>query len=383
MAYFSYLKKDYLLDPNIIFLNHGSFGSTPGPVMRSYQKWQLELETQPVEFLGRRADNLLYQSRTELATFLHAEALDLVYIPNATQGINIVARSLHLHPGDIILTSDHEYGAMDRTWRFLSKKSGFEYKQIHISTPIPSDDKILDIFCQNFSPNVKVLFLSHITSPTATIFPIQAICKAAREVGILTVIDGAHAPGQIPLDLSTLGADFYTGNLHKWLCAPKGSAFLWVDKHSQPLIEPLIISWGFECDQPGDSPFIDLLQWTGTRDISPFLAVTDAIRFQKENDWPVIQQRCHDKAAAAEKRLCRVTGLPSIYISPNQFAQMFSILLPVHQDIQILKSSLYEQYRIEVPVINWNGKSLLRVSVQAYNSDEDLTKLEQALRNLL
>ena len=383
MANFSTLKKDFLLDSSIVYLNHGSFGATPRPVFDSYQNWQRLLETQPVDFLGRRSDNLLYQSRTELATYLDADPMDLVYISNATQGVNIVARSFQLHPGDIVLSSNHEYGAMDRTWRYLAERDGFEYKTIEIPTPIPSDSEIVDLFFKQFNPHTKILFLSHITSPTAVIFPVHLLCKAAREKGILTVIDGAHAPGQIPLDLSNLEADFYIGNLHKWLCAPKGSAFLWANRAFQHLIEPLIVSWGYESENPSNSHFIDLLQWTGTRDISAFLAVPDAIRYQQEHNWSSISHLCHEKAIEAESSLTEITAQISIYSNSDQFGQMFSFFLPDRINLSNLKSILYDQFKIEVPLMNWNNRYVMRVSLQAYNSDEDIQYLEKVITQLL
>lgn len=383
MTGFSNYKNEFLLDPEVIFLNHGSFGATPSPVFDSYQRWQRELESQPVEFLGRMADDLLYQSRAELATFLHANPLDLVFVPNATHGINIVARSLDLRPGDIVLTSDHEYGAMDRTWRFLATEKGFTYQAVPVSLPFPSPDELVSLFESHLSTKVKVLYLSHITSPTAVIFPIRELCEMAHQYGILSVVDGAHAPGQIPLDLETLGADFYTGNLHKWLCAPKGSAFLYASKNRQSLLKPLIVSWGYESETPSGSPYIDLFQWAGTRDISPFLAVPDAIRYREERNWPALIDTLHARAVTAEMELCDLTGMPSIYTSSDQFQQMFAVRLPDRVDYLRFKADLYNRFKVEVPTIQWNGMNFLRVSLQAYNSDEELFALYEAIMILL
>ncbi len=323
------IRSQFLLDPNVIFLNHGSFGATPRPVFECYQRWQLELERQPVEFLGRRASDLLRISRAALANYLGTAEDNLVYITNATTGVNIVARSLHLKPGDEVLASDHEYGAMDRTWRFLSQKQGFRYINQPVRTPIASITDFVDQFWQGVNSQTRVIYLSHITSPTAIIFPVKEICDRARQAGILTVIDGAHAPGQIPLDLDALGADFYTGNLHKWLCAPKGSAFLFARPDVQPLLEPLVISWGWESDHPGPSHFIDILEWAGTRDLAAFLAVPEAIRFQMDHDWEFVRARCHNLAAATQQRIAKLTGIPPLHPdSPAWFAQMGAASLP-------------------------------------------------------
>jgi isopenicillin-N epimerase len=210
------LRRLFLLDPEIVFLNHGSFGATPQPVFAVYQSWQRELERQTVEFLGRRATDLMAESRAVLADYLGTQRDHLVYVTNATVGVNTVARSLALGPGDQVLTTDHEYGACDRTWRFLAHQKGFVYRSQKIPAPVMNEDDFVEQFWSAVTGRTKVIFLSHITSPTATIFPVAEVCRRAREQGILTLVDGAHAPGQIELALEEIGADFYTGNLHKW-----------------------------------------------------------------------------------------------------------------------------------------------------------------------
>ena len=212
------LKQHFLLDPSVTFLNHGSFGATPKPVFNEYQRWQRELEKQPVEFLGRRITGLLAESRAALGNYLGTHADNLVYTQNVTISLNIVARSLALGSGDEVLATDHEYGAMDRTWRFLSKEYGFRYINQHIEMPVTTEEKFIDDFWSGVTPCTRVIFMSHITSPTAIIFPVKEIIQRAREAGIITVIDGAHVAGQIPLHLDSLGADFYDGNLHKYIC---------------------------------------------------------------------------------------------------------------------------------------------------------------------
>ena len=207
-------KEDFLLDPDVVFLNHGSFGATPRPVFEEYQRWQRELERQPVEFLGRRHDGLMQASRAALAAYFHTEANNLVYTQNVTISINIVARSLALGPGDEVLASNHEYGACDRTWRFLSGEYGFRYVHQPIAVPLLTRERLIEEFWDGVTPRTRVIFLSHFTSPTAIRFPVEEICQRARAAGILTVIDGAHGPGQIELDLPGIGADFYGGNLH-------------------------------------------------------------------------------------------------------------------------------------------------------------------------
>jgi len=208
------LKSQFLLDPDVVFLNHGSFGACPRTVFEVYQNWQLELERQPVAFLGRRAIGLLAEARARLGAYLGCEADSLVYFPNPTTALNMVARSLALQAGDEILTTDHDYGALDRTWRFICKKSGARYIRRAVPLPVGSQDEFVENFWLGVTPQTRVIFISHITSPTALIFPVTQICRRAREAGILTIVDGAHAPGQIPLSLETIGADLYAGACH-------------------------------------------------------------------------------------------------------------------------------------------------------------------------
>jgi len=371
------IKKYFLIDPSVIFLNHGSFGATPKPVFDEYQRWQRELEKQPVEFLGRRITGLLAGARTALGDYIGSHADNLVY----TQ---IVAHSLELGVGDEVLATDHEYGAMDRTWRFLSKERGFQYINQHIELPIISEEKFIEEFWHRVTARTRVIFISHITSPTAIIFPVKKIIQRAREAGILTVVDGAHIPGQLPLHLDSLGADFYGGNLHKWLCAPKGAGFLYARPEVQYLLKPLVVSWGYESEFPSGSKFIDHHEWWGTRDMAAFLSVPQAIQFQLENHWDEVRDSCHRLVAYAQKRICELTGLAPLHPqTDNWFRQMASAPLPADTNIPLLKNRLYDEYRIEVPVHEWNGNKLIRISVQGYNTKRDIDKLIHALTELL
>ncbi|HET8839840.1 MAG TPA: aminotransferase class V-fold PLP-dependent enzyme, partial [Ktedonobacteraceae bacterium] len=239
---------------DLTFLNHGSFGACPRPVFEAYQQWQLRLEEDPVEFLGRRRNDLLREAREQLAMYVGTQADQLVFVENATFGVNIVARSLQLEPGDEVLATDHEYGASDRTWRFLCGQRQVRYINQPIPLPLTSDEEMLEYLWRGVTTRTRVIFVSHITSPTALIFPLEKICQRARAAGILTVVDGAHAPGHIPLHLDELGVDFYIGNCHKWLCAPKGAGFLYARPEHQALLQPLIVSWGWESLAPSASP---------------------------------------------------------------------------------------------------------------------------------
>lgn len=411
-------KSLFLLDPDIHFLNHGSFGACPQPVFEEYQRWQAELERQPVAFLGRRVTDLLAESRAALAAYLGVRADDLVYFPNPTTALNMVARNLarpdcpvRLRPGDEILTTDHEYGALDRTWRYICNQTGARYVQTAIPLPVTTHADFTERFWAGVNERTRVIFLSHITSPTALIFPVAEICRRARAAGILTIVDGAHAPGQIPLSLNELGADIYAGACHKWLCAPKGAAFLYARPEVQPWLEPLVISWGWEAELPGPSRFVDWHEWQGTRDVAAFLSVPAAIRFQAEHDWDAVRARCHALAVETRARIAAVTGLAAIcpeYVPPSPqsppsqgggsrlplapqergsggevwFAQFFAARLP-DCDLDLLKARLYGEHRVEVPMIRWKDQPLIRVSFQAYNDAADADALVAGLARLL
>ncbi|MBK7453231.1 MAG: aminotransferase class V-fold PLP-dependent enzyme [Anaerolineales bacterium] len=372
----------FLLDPSVTFLNHGSFGATPRPVFEEYQRWQVELERQPVEFLGRRFNGLMAESRAALGEYLGSHADNLVYTQNVTVSMNIVARSLDLGAGDEVLASDHEYGAMDRTWRFLAKEHGFTY--INQPVSLVSREAFIDSFWSAVSPRTRVIFLSHITSPTAVIFPLGEIIQRARRAGIITVIDGAHAPGQLSLDLDYFGPDFYGGNLHKWLCAPKGAGFLYARPEMQNLLKPLVVSWGYESLMPGKSTFVDHHEWWGTRDVAAFLSVPAAIKFQKDHDWENIRTECHKLVKDAQGRICELTGLAPLHArSDHWFAQLAAAQLPADTDLPALKIRLYDEFRIEIPLIEWQDKKLIRISVQGYNTEADIDRLLFALSKLV
>lgn len=381
------LKQHFLLDPDIHFLNHGSFGACPAPVFDSYQKWQRRLENQPVLFLGREHDQLLKESRAVLGAYLNVDGDDLVYVPNATHGVNVVARSLDLQPGDEVLSTDHEYGACDYTWQFVCAKTGAKYIRQPIDLPVVSAGKVVEQVWSGVTPRTRVIYLSHITSPTALRLPVEEICRLARQQGILTIVDGAHAPGQIDLDLADVGADFYTGNCHKWMLAPKGAAFLHARREVQSLVSPLVVSWGYGGNdgQPGTgSRFIDILQWTGTKDPSAALTVPDAIEFMSQHSWDDVRRNCRQLLRQAVERVCNLTGMaPVCPLASDFYSQMAVAPLPAGIDLAVLKSRLYDEHRVEIPLVQWQGRNFARISVQAYNTQEDIDALVGGLAKLL
>jgi isopenicillin-N epimerase len=380
------MKQHFLLDPTITFLNHGSYGACPREVIEVQRRWQDEMERNPVEFQGRRSASLLREARAALASYLGASAEELVFVPNATTGVNVVARSLALQAGDEVLTTDLEYGACIETWEQVCRSAGATLRRVQIPLPLDSVGFVQRMF-EQVNERTRLIFLSHITSATALILPVAALCKQARAHGILTLIDGAHAPSQVDLDLDAIGADFYTGNCHKWLCAPKAAAFLHAREHHHASLHASVISWGYlarpgqAADRDGftgSSVFERRLQWQGTRDISAFLAVPAAIEFQRRHDWPAQRARCHAMATTLMHRLSDRFGLPPIAADAD-LAQMAPIPVP-HADAGALRRELFDTHRIEVPVTSHAGQNFVRVSVQVYNTDGDLARLAEVLR---
>jgi isopenicillin-N epimerase len=371
------LRSHFLIDPDVIFFNHGSFGACPKLVFKAYQDWQLELERQPVEFMQRCSRTLLSEARQALGDFVGADADDLVYVTNVTLGLNIVVRSLPLEPGDEVLTTDHEYGSLNHAWEFVCEKRGARYIPRSVPLPITSVEQVVDAIWSGVTDRTRVLFVSHITSPTALILPVEELVRRARDAGIITVIDGAHAPGQITLALDELGVDFYGGNCHKWAMSPKGAGFLYARREMQPLLEPLV--GGRRDCAPDVSRLVTDHQYQGTRDLAAFLAVPAAIRFMQEHDWDAVRARCHALLRYVYQQMTALTGLEPLTPDNGQwYAQMASIpLLPC--DARALKQWLYDEHRIEVPILNWHDRPLIRLSVQGYNTVADIETLIEAI----
>lgn len=384
------LARQFLIREDVVFLNHGSFGACPRPVFAKYQEWQLELERQPVEFLGRNLTETMRVPRIALAEELGTTRDNIVGLTNATLGLNIVAQSLDLKPGDQILTTDHEYSALEKTWAYVCRKTGAEVVVVKVPMPLLTEAQFTDTIVAGMTERTRVLFLSHITSPTALLFPIERSICEARKRGIWSVIDGAHTPGHIKLELDKLGADFYSGNCHKWMMAPKGSAFLHARPEVQGLINPLVIShgWTEKSREPGargafgNSPFIDELEMQGTRDPAPWLTVPAALDYRRDNDWASVQAHCHALALDTARRLGERTGLAPL--SAPEFSAPQMIAMPIPEcDVDQLKLDLYDKYRIEIPVFKWQDTCIARLSVQGYNSKPQMDLLIDALTELL
>lgn len=377
------MKPQFLLDPNITFLNHGSFGACPKPIFEEFQRFQLELESEPVEFITKKQPRLLKTARESLAKFVGCNAQDLFFTSNPTFAINVIMRSIKLNEGDEILSTNHEYGAMDRTWNFYCKKTGAKYIRQEISLPIVSKEQIIEEFWKGYNKNTKVIFLNQMSSATALIFPVKEICDKAQQLGLITIVDGAHVPGHIDLDISELNPDYYTGTLHKWMLAPKGSSFLYVKPEFQDDLEPLVVSWGYESVVPGESQFLDYHELQGTRDVSAFLCTPKVVDFLETNNWKQVSDSCKKLVLENYQRFCHLLNTkPLCPISSEFLGQMASVPVKTEKPAE-LKALLYDKYKIQIPVMPLNGNFYIRYSLNGYNSQADLDKLHAALKDII
>ncbi|HEX2428587.1 MAG TPA: aminotransferase class V-fold PLP-dependent enzyme [Gaiellaceae bacterium] len=350
------MREGFLLDPEVAYFNHGGYGACPVEVFDEYQRWQRELEREPTELLGRRFADSLWDARAALAAFVGARTQDLVFAPNATSALNAVLRSLRIRPNEEVLTTKHEYGAILRTLEF-----------IRANVVLVEPDELV----ANIGIRTRAIVVSHITSPTALVLPVEEICAAARRAGVLSIVDGAHVPGQLPLDIGAVGADVYAGNCHKWLCAPKGAGFLWARPEHQEWIEPLVISWGYH----EDADFGERHGWQGTRDPAAYLAVPAAIEMDASFDRAAAQQLADE----AERRLAPF-GLRPLRGTRAPFMRALTVRA---SDPDELWRRLVEDHRVDVPVYDWEGTALLRVSIGPYNDEVDLERLVDAVRRSL
>ena len=344
------MRDDFLLDPATAHLNHGSYGACPRPVLDAYRAWQRELERNPVELIARRLEGLLDGVRAELAAYVGASPADLALAPNVTTALNAVIRSLRLEPGDEVLTTRHEYGGLKRTWAFVGARL-VEVEPEELAGSI--------------GPRTKALYTSHVSSATALRLPVEEACAAAREGGVVSIVDGAHAPGHVPIDLAGLGADVYAGNCHKWLCAPRGSGFLWARPEQQDWIEPAVVSWSWV----EESTFAQRHTWAGSRDPSAYLAIPAALEYAGSVDL--------DERRTLADEVAGLVGLPPVRGVPAPLMRAFELPAGAPEDLQ---QRLFDEHGVEVVVSEWEGRRLLRVSVGPYVVRDDLARLGDALR---
>ena len=374
------IKQNFLLDKNITFLNHGSYGSCPIPVFEDYQKWQRKLEKQPVEFLTNDLWEALKHSRVTLSKFVGCDEDEVLFFSNPTSAIANVINSLNLNDGDEVLMTDHEYGALVRQWNLWGEKNNVKIKQQKVPVPVTSKDMFINNFWRGVSKKTKVIFISQITSPTAIIFPVKEIVDLAKNKGILTIIDGAHVPGHIDLNIHSLGCDFFTGAIHKWLCGPKGSSFLFVKKSHQDWVKPIIYSWGKDGNDPGPTEFLQDFQWQGTRDMSSFLTIPKAMDFFGRHIQPN-QEYCRKMTLEVFSNFISMLGTEPLTKGGQWIGQMVSHPLPMNAPLEI-KDILMEKYKVEIPIFEWNGNRYIRSSFQVYNEKKDIDSLMSALDSI-
>lgn len=373
------IREQFLLNPGITFLNHGSFGACPKPIFENYQQWQRNMEAEPIQFLTKKYYDALAVSKQMLATYINCNAEDFFFLQNPTTAINQVVKSLGLKQGDEVLTTNHEYGAMDKTFDFYSKKYGFVNRRQNISLPLLSKEQFVEEFWKGYNERTRAIFISHCTSTTALVFPVKEICDRAKELGLITIVDGAHVPGHVPLNIQELKADFYTGTIHKWLLSPKGCTFLYVHKDYQDSIEPLIISWGYETATPTKSKFLEENEMQGTRDATSYLTVPAIMKFFDDYNMKDRLAACRQIILEQYPVFCDLLKTkPLCNLSGEFLGQMCSIPIQTKNPLQ-LKEILYNKYKIEIPVMQRGSETYLRISYQVYNRPEELEYLKETL----
>lgn len=379
------------LDLSVANLNTGSFGPLPRPVLERATQLRLRLAEEPMDFLLRQYPPLLWQAREKLASFLGGEPTRLIFTANVSCAINIVASGLALaQPGEILLT-DHEYGAMHWCWERAAQRQGLTLRTLPL--PIQAEDPgaIIEACVRAMNERTRLLFFSHVLSPTGLVLPAREICAEARRRGILTVVDGAHAPAMVPLRVEQIGADFYTGNCHKWLLAPSGSGFLYLGKGNEDRLQPLQVSWGFhpdrrkmdERDEAGSTPRLRFYEFEGTRDPAPWLAVPTAVEFQEQLGFECIRACNADLADHVRRRLSEFPSLrPITPIHPQLHGFMTAYRMPPGADINHWRKVLWEKYRVEAPIPERPEGPILRVSTHFYNTTAEIDLLCAALKEL-
>jgi isopenicillin-N epimerase len=384
-------REQMLLDPSVTNLNTGSFGPLPRPVFERATQLRQRLAAEPMDFLLRQTPGLLWEARSRLADFLGGQPERLLFTANVTTAVNLIASSLPLaRPGEILLT-DHEYGAMHWCWERAAQRLGLTTRIFALPVMAHSPQEIVGALAAALNERTRLVFFSHVLSPTGLVLPAKALCAEARRRGVISVVDGAHAPAMVPLDLDDLGADFYGGNCHKWLLAPTGAGFLHAGGDNLARLHPLQVSWGWqhdasrpdERDEMGSTPRLRFLEFEGTRDLCPWMAVPAAIDFQDAIGWQAIRQRNAELAAYTRRRLGDELGLtPHTPVEPEMSGFMTAFCLPAGVKPQALRDRLW-QHRIEAPIIERPDRLLIRVSTHFYNTHEEIDRLAEVLPGLL
>jgi isopenicillin-N epimerase len=384
----SRLADRWALDPDVVFLNHGSFGACPRVVLDAQAELRARLERDPIHFFNRELEGRLDDAAATLAAFVGADAADLVFVSSATAGISAALRSLRLAPGDELLTTDHAYGACHNALAWVAERSGARVVVARLPFPLASADEAEQAILSAVTPRTRLALLDHVSSPTGLIFPIGRLVEALNARGVDTLVDGAHAPGMVPLDLRTLGAAYYTGNCHKWLCAPKSAGFLHVRRDRQQEVVPLAISHGLTSRRRNRSRFQLLFGWTGTVDPTPALCVPEALRTMAAmlpGGWPEVMAHNHALVLQGRDRLCAFarTAPPA---PDRMLGSMATVPLPFPSPdesagLDPLGETLWADHRIEVPVFSWGTppRRFIRISAQLYNTIDEYDRLVSAL----
>jgi isopenicillin-N epimerase len=387
------VRREVLLDDDLVYLNTGSYGIVARQVFDHVTALRRQMQSNPVDFLWRRGGELLRRARRSLAEFIGCPPSQVVFTDNVTTAMNLVAASLRVKtPGEILL-SDHEYPAIRFTWERAAQQQGLRLRYARLPVLPESPEEIVTAFARELRPATRILFFSHVLYTTGMVLPAQKLCDLARQAGIVSVIDGAHAPGMLDLDLTQIGCDFYGANLHKWLLAPVGAGFLYVRPGMEDRILPLTVSWGwyydraraFELNQFGGSHWQRSFEFAGSRDVTPWLVVPEAVDFLRNLGWENIRMRQRELASQARARLDARRGLKSVTpTTANLSGAITAYRLPdTVSDPQALRAALWERFRIEINMIEHQVGPFLRVSTHFYNSEHDLDMLAQAVDALL
>lgn len=376
--------KHWTLDPDVVFLNHGSFGACPNPVLELQQKLRAELESQPVRFLWRELASRLEQAREALGQFINAPGEDLALITNATAGVNTVLRSLDFNPGDELIVTDHEYNACRNALDYVARRRGATVVVVPIPLPVESPQQITRLILDRVTTRTRLAMIDHVTSPTALVFPIADIVAELAQRGVDTLVDGAHAPGMVDVNIHTMQPAYYTGNCHKWICAPKGAAFLYVRPDRQESVRPLSISHGANAPLEDKTRFRHEFDWTGTTDPTPWLCIPKAIEFMGSlfpDGWPPLRDHNRELALGARRLLCDAMNTPPI-CPDEMIGSMAAVFLPDAISLDGL-SPLYEKTGIEVPIypVLDGDRRVVRVSAQIYNHLDQYRFLVTALQD--
>ena len=381
---------EWSIPDSVTYLNHGSFGPSPQAVQQARQKWTERLESQPMDFFVRRMENALDEAYMQLGQLVGAAARDLIFVDNATMGMNIVADNFDLQSGDEVLFGDQEYGAVLRIWRRKCEQSQSRLVTAKLPCPITSESQLVERLFAAVTDRTRLIVISHVTSPTAVVFPVENICRRAQKAGIQICIDGPHAVAMRPIDLKRIACDYYTASCHKWLCAPFGSGFLYVKSKHQRSLHPPVMSWGGSLsDRP--ACWKDEFNWIGTRDPAPYLSIPCAIDFLRTCGLDTFRERTHELARYARQGILDGFGLePIVPDSADWYGSMVSLPLPNSVDAvpQIghrdpLQDRLWNEFKIEVPIIHWQGQRFVRVSCHLYNDRSEIDYLVKALRAVL